>query len=379
MGAGGSGFGKDEQLSDEDRAKYVNAMKDLFIQLAKIDEAVVDAYDLSDEAIERIKEAANGMDDVVKKWKTPDIGKYVIERYNFVFKEIGGTAEKIFHDMTQSGLEAEDAIRAVTAAFTFDSILMGLKKTKEDSEALLEQMNMTQLEQLEQQRDSIFELVDAYDGSISSVEALNQALEAQRQGTIGLLIEIEKIRGAMTDAFAGTREKIETSLMDDSQKYSYYQEQLDFWAGVLANATDPAKINEAQSKVNDFVSKLWDIQLAAGPGAAGQTQQEWLDYLAEQERVANEQLDKAAEEASARAQELHDAVKDAIDAAVIPMQEAADTSKDASDTINDAAKLFLEASELIDSAGKSFSYAASEIAGTTITVDLIGSGSAVGV
>jgi TP901 family phage tail tape measure protein len=379
MGASGQHFGKDEQLSDADLEKYINAMKDLFIQLATIDEAIVEAYDLSDEAVDRIKEAANGMDDVVKKWKTPDLGAYVVERYNYVFKEIGGTVEKIFHDMSQSGLNAEDSIRAVTAAFTFDSILLGLETVTEDADAIMEQSAMTQLERLQEQRDIVLELSEAYDGSISSVEELNQALDAQRQGTLALLIEIEKIRDAMTSAFAGTREKIETSLMDDSQKYTYYQDQLDFWAGILANATDPAQINEAQGKINEFVNKLWDIQLAAGPGAAGQTQQEWLEYLAEQENVANQQLDAAAEAAANQAQELHDQIKSAIDDAVIPMKEAADTSKDASDTLNDAANIFLEASGLIDSASQSFSYAASEIAGTTITVDLIGNGSAVGV
>lgn len=379
MGAGGSGFGKDEQLSDEDREKYVRAMKDVFVQLAAVDEAIVTTYDLSDEAIERIKAATNSMKEMVKKRKAPDLGEYVIERYNIVFKEIGGVAEKMFHDLTQSGLDAENAIKALTATLTFDELLTGLEKVKEDAATLYEQMNMTQLERLEQQRESIFDLVDAYDGSVESVEALNQALDAQRQGTIGLLLEIEKIRDAMTDAFAGTREKIETSLMNDSEKYSYYQKQLDFWAGILANATDPARINEAQAKINEFVSKLWDIQLAAGPNAAGQTQKEWLEYLAEQEKVANEQLDKAAQEASDRAQELHDAVKTAIETAVIPLKDAADTTNDTTDLFNGAVDKFLDAVGIMESASKEFSYAASEIAGTTITVDLTGwQGSAVG-
>lgn len=372
MGASGQHFGKDEQLSDEDLAKYIKAMQDVFIQLSKIDSAIVDTYDLSDEAVARIKEAANGMDDVIKKWKTPDMGKYVIERYNIVFEEIGGTVEKIFHDMTQSGLDAEHAIRALTAAFNFDSVLRNLLTVKEDADSIMEDAQRTQMEKLKEQRDAVYDLIQEYDGSIQSVENLTQAMEAQRQGTISLLIEIEKVRAQMESAFASTREKIETSLMNDAQKYTYYQTQLDQWAGVLANSTDKDQINEALAKINELTNKLWDLQVAAGPNAAGKTQQEWLDYLAEQERVGNEQLDKAAEEAAKEAENLSNAIAQAINDAVIPMKESADTTSDAADTMNNAALDMLRAAGVISEAGDTMNYAASTIAGTTITIDLSG-------
>lgn len=361
MGARAQHIGKDEQVSEEDAQRYLDAMVMLFSKLAEIDKAIIAAYDLSDEAIARITEAANSMDIMAKKWGAPDLGKYTVERYKLVFTEIGGLAEKLFNDMAKAGMDAEAAIAAVTAAFQLDAVLEGLRTVGADAMQIISDMGMTQMERLAQQREGIYELADAYDGSTASANNLISALEAQRRGTIQLILVIEQIRTNMSNMFGGLREKILTDLMSEQEKFEYYKKQADYWMNVLSTATDPEVINEAIRKIDFYSGKAWEIQLAQGPEAAKAAQQEWLDYLDKSEGLADRQLDLAKEKVEKDAENLANKISETLMETVVPaMETAAGTIGDAGDSMNEAANTLFNAGGLMIEAAGDMKYAASQ-------------------
>jgi tape measure domain-containing protein len=360
MGAGIQHVGKDEQIPDAEAQQYLDAMITLFSQLAKIDKAIADAYDLSDEAIDKIKEATEGMGDITKKWKSPNIGDYIVDRYKIVFSEIGGLSEKLFNDMTTAGMTAEQAIAALTATFQLDSVLESLTTVGDSVEEIWANMNMTQIELLTEQESKIYELADAYDGSVSSANALISALAAQQQATIKLLIDIKKFKEEAGKGFSNLREKILTDLMDDRQKYSYYKEQLDSISALIATTTDFEKLQSLNNQFMDYANKAWALQLKQGPEAAGSAQQDWLDYLDKEQVLLNDQLLKAEEQAKKQAKDIADAVSQTLMDTVVPaLTDAAGDVSDAGNTMNNAANTIFNAGGLMIEAASDMKYAAS--------------------
>ena len=244
MGAAGRhiGVAADEQIPQEEFDKWLAGMTQLFTEMGKIDQVLIDTLDVSGSTIDTITKRIEALDYAEKKMGSPDVAEFIVDRYSIVFEEIGGLANTMFQNFKNEGLDEDTVFGAVQTIIALTSAVDGLKNISEEAAITMEMANMTQVEQLEHHRNSVYDLIDAYDGTLASTQGLVAGLEQQRQGTIALLAAIKQISEGIAGTFANTREKILTDLMTDEQKFNYYKEQADTLMASMATMTDPAKI-----------------------------------------------------------------------------------------------------------------------------------------
>ncbi len=316
MGAGGSGFGKDEQLSDEERAKYVTAMKDLFVTLSVMDEAMAQVFDVSDEALDKIQAATNSMDEIVKKRAIPDVQAYLRDRYDIVFDEIGGDADAIYDAMVRvsNGVDMTEIIGQVTAFF---STLEGYKSIFADYDEMVRQAGLTQTEAMAEFTAGLYEQIAAYDGSIEANRTITAGLQQRYQMELQYLAAIDAAQQSVTATLGKSIEAIRLSQMTDQQRYEYQKQQAEALAASLANMTDPAQITQTVNEINRLTMAAWNslseeqkAQVAGG----------FEEFLGSVDERANAQLDKAREEV----QKEHDTLVQAYTDMAAAARELAD-------------------------------------------------------
>lgn len=335
--AGGQHFGQDEQMSDEDRAKYVEEMIKLFQQIGELDQSIVDAFDVTDKTVDEIAKRISSIDDEVKNLKTPDIGQFLIDRYSLIFEEVDSTMSTLFDSITTGLMSPEDAMLAVQTTLQIGQAIHTLGNIGSIVEEDLKNLSKTEQERLRDLYVSTSKVISAYDGSLKSAKDMADALGSFSSATANFLANIEAIREGLSTAFSNTREKIVTDLMSDSEKFDYYKEKADDLSKAISITTDPHKIEKMAAQLDSYINKTWEIQMRQGEDAAKQAKQAYLDYLDDVEDMVNRQLDKAKTEAELSAQAIADKVAEAINDPANIIKDAADTMSDAADNMGNAA------------------------------------------
>jgi tape measure domain-containing protein len=349
LSAGGQHFGKDEQLSDADRAKYVEGMMELFGQMAALDQAIINSYDLSAETVQSITDQIAQMERETKKWKTPDIGNFLIDRYKIIFEEVDKTLYDALDLITFDKMDDESAIEAINIVISLGNALSTLKDVAGTTTEVIDAQSMTLSESFYSQQEALTELISSFDGSYQATEELTAGLAQFANTSVQLVAMIRAEAEKASFMFAGTKERILLDTLDDAGKYKYYQEQYDTAFDQIATASSPEELARISDILNAAAMAMWDIQKSQeiSPEALTDKSQEWFAALDEADSLIADKFsefeDKAIEEASKTAE----AAADMLSAAAA-MKEASEDIGDAADTINDAASKLLEWLSTID-------------------------------
>jgi len=339
VGAKGQHIGNpdDDQIPTEEFQNWLDNMGVAFDAMGELDKAAAEVFGLSEESILKIKTEVEGLAKATEKMGTPSFGEFVIERYNVVFKEIGGLADKMWEGFKSEGLDDETALQAVDAIIMLNAELLGLRNVSETAATMIADASLTTYDLFLLQREGIYEMIDAYDGTLTSTQSLTAGLDAQRQSTLNLLVAIDAISKGIDAMFGNTKEKIMTDTMTDEEKFNYYKGQADVLTASLATMVDPAKIKTTTEEINRLIGLTWGLQMAAGEDEAQIKQQEYLDYLDSLNALAQSRLNIAEQEAVTEAARLADAVETAIIEGIAPITEAAENMAETSGDLTDAA------------------------------------------
>jgi len=330
----------DDQIPQEDFDKWLDGMQQAFQAMGQLDDALIEVFDLSAEAVAKVKAEVEGLHKTSEKMGTPDFHDFVIKRYDVIFKEVSGMALHMWDNFKAQGLNDDNVMAAVDAIVMLEANLQGLANVAETAAQIISDMALTQTEVLAIHRDAVYDLIEDYDGTIEATQLLTAGLSEQREATIQLLLAIDQASKAINAMFSDTRERILTDTMTDEEKFNYHKGQADMWTARLATLTDPADILEATREINKHIGLSWSAQMSADPEAAKKNQQNYLDYLDKINKLAQDRLDIAKQEAVSEAALLAAAVRTAVEEAVVPMTEAAENTSEATGDMTDAVKEF---------------------------------------
>lgn len=200
------------------------------------------------------------------------------------------------------------------------------------------------------QGDALSTLIGKTDESAAAAQALAKATGDYYTAEVKLLAQIQQTKGAIDKMFSGTKESILTSTMNDQQKYNYYQQQAGELEKQLANTTDPQKISDLTSRINDLIGKAWNL---LSPDQQKQLQQQFIASIDKLDATAQKQLEQASSDVQKSAQQhLDDAATKMTDVAQ-KLSDAADVQKTAADTQLQAAQTPKQVDVTVNVAGGS--------------------------
>lgn len=333
---GGSGFGKDEQLSDADRAQYVEGMIQLFSKLDEFDKQIVDTFNLTEKSINIISDGVNNLDKQVKKWKTPDIAKYLYEKYKIVFSEVGDALGNLF-SVIASGLDEEQVIVAANAVYSLGASIQILADLETTASEAIEAANMTLTNSFYSQQDAIYGMIDSFDGSLSATEALAGSMQNFASTAIQLVAQIEQAAKNASAAFLGSKEAILKDILPQDRLYEYYQSQTDLGVKQLEGAGSFEEASAAVQLINKYGMLAWGVQKQQNlpEDQLKQKGEEWLTFFEQQDKVAQEKFDEFKQAAADSAKATAEAANNMM-AAATGMQEAASGMNSAASGMNSA-------------------------------------------
>lgn len=229
--------------------------------------------------------------------------------------------------------------------------LMGINQTAAEQFALAQQLVADEFDALglavPQSAAAFRELLSGIDLTTDEGRELFQALADIGPAFLDVASAIEQARAAIADTSNAAREQLQMSVMDDAQKYAYYDGRIDATLAELATASDPAAIMALvdsavadtlaaynllspaeQARLNgDFVARIDAIE------AQGEAR---LSVAPLPEGPSDEALGDGADAATQMATVVGAAVERAMQAAAERMQAASADQADAADSLGRA-------------------------------------------
>ena len=298
LGGGLQHVGKDGQLSDEDAAKYLADLTQVFQGLAGFDDALSSLLD--GDKLGAVKDAMVAFEQDLVNKKPQDIEAFIEARYDAIFGAIGDDMEGIYLAMKSNSADAgiSEIVGQVTAFF---GTIEGYKNVFADYDEAVRVSQLTLFDAAAEFTDSLYEQIAAYDGSIEANATITAGLQQRYQLELQMLAQIDAAQASVSATLGKSIEQIKLSQMSDKQRYDYLTEQSEALAASLSNMTDPAQITQTVNEINRLTMEAWNgLSEAQKAQVAGGFE----EYLASVDERANAQLEKAREET----QQEHDAL-----------------------------------------------------------------------
>ena len=232
---------------------------------------------------------------------------------------------------TQASIDNINRI-AVAASIIFGADKADLAQIASDA---ITTASQSSFEAFMKQGDALDSLVTTTDTSVGSIEKLASATADYGANAVKLLVVIQQLKASIASMFGSTVENIKTSTMTNEEKYAYYQQQASDLENQLKTTTDPAKIAELTSKINELIGKAWDL---LSPEEQKALQAEFIKNLGELNTLAQQRLDLATGVVEGDAQAHLDSAADKMTQVAADIAKAADTMNSAANTMNTAAK-----------------------------------------
>ncbi len=329
LGAGIQHTGKEGQLSDEEAAQFLQNAAQYYQGFALVDESL--AALLSEDKISAVAEAMVAFEQDLSKTKNLDLESFVRDRYTHVFDAIGGQMDAVYDTMIakSSGVEIGQIVSQVASFFEVLDAHQNLAANYADA---VDAANDTLFDAAAKQRDSLFELIAAYDGSYEANQQLTQGLAQRYQLELQMLAQIDSVAGSINASFAKSIEQIKLSQMTEAQKYDYLTDRAEALAAGLAGMSDPAEIQATMDQINSLALQAWN---ALDPSQQAANSGGFISFFEDVLNEAQTQLDKARENIGDENEAFQNAIGDQV---VASMQTAADTQQTAAQTMSQAAE-----------------------------------------
>lgn len=110
-----------------------------------------------------------------------------------------------------------------------------------------------------EQGDALRKLIDTYDGSATATSQLAALTQSRYQTELQLAQQIMQVLDQSHQMFASSAEQIRFSVMSETEKYNSLRNKSLELEGVLASATDPAKIGQLAKQLNDITTQAFGL------------------------------------------------------------------------------------------------------------------------
>lgn len=219
---------------------------------------------------EDIKAAAG---DFITVW-IRELGDQVPDRVRKMIAGVGGPAE--------------DIANAFQAALSIDK-LIDLDVVKETDKALeaLGKANRTLLEQYRDATIALDDIGQAYDGSLASIQKLNEALTNQKLIAVELASAYKVVGANVSATFSSAIEQIQESILNDEQLYTLRRSQIADLTEQLGQTIDPDKINAITQQIDQLSKSAFGLlDDTQKQGLASQ----FVDFLTQAAGIAQSQV-----------------------------------------------------------------------------------------
>ena len=182
----------------------------------------------------------------------------------------------------------------------------------------------TLFEAYQSQIASAIELAGAYDGSLESLAAFEEAVVLQRDISLNLAAQIKEAFGAVENLFGDTRRSITESLLTEEELYNSRRREVASLVDDLRTEVDPARIAQLSQDINALTSDAFSLldegQQEALAGG-------FVNFLNEAENIANNRLEATRADVSTG----NDQINTAFDTTIAKLEEAAELQREAAE------------------------------------------------
>lgn len=159
---------------------------------------------------------------------------------------------------------------------------------------------------LERQADAVLELVDAFDGTLSSAGELAAGLEQFQASALQAVLAIDSIADTIETRFANTREQLLSQISTPFENRERMRARMDSLAMELASTTDATRIAEITAEIDRLArATIGSLETDA---ERNRYIPEFIQYLEEIEELAQAQLERARDEVAGRFDQVQERV-----------------------------------------------------------------------
>lgn len=178
-------------------------------------------------------------------------------------------------------------------------------------------------------RAEVGRLAVAFDGSLSSAQALGAATSAMYQSELTLIGQIQGMLASTSAMFGDSIRTIEMSVLDSAGKYDYLRAEIDAAYASLGAAVDPQAIGDLASQINRLTMEAF--------GLLDETQRrdvadEYTGYLEEVNRLTSERLNLSQAQVESQHADMVTAIESAMERVADRMEAAAAAQQAAAST-----------------------------------------------
>jgi hypothetical protein len=262
------------------------------------------------EAFDRILESATNLDPVVKQLAmafdgTTEQTVEFIRSMQGLFSSIeSNPVDQAIADFSTATEQAESSLRS-----SYDSIVSNLNG-----------------------------VVASFDGSQASVVALGNALAENRQAAYDFALAIQAVGAQISDIIGNSISRFEEVGLSEEEIRRRNTQRRDSLRAELDTATSPERIAEIVREIDSLTNSLFNSLDASAQNQA--SAQSAIDFLAETERVAQNQLENSLRAIQDQQSALNQEIEAVLRGAANQQQQAANTMLAAANTLSGAANQF---------------------------------------
>jgi len=249
----------------------------------------------------------------------------------FFIRNTEGLSDRLKNIVLSFSGNAEDLIAAFESAAAIE-LTLDIEPLEAAKEILFESQK-TLNDVYKDQQIALGTLIEEYDGSLESLQALAEGFVIVRQTQTELMLFFLTLREGVAALFGNTAQTIREALLSEEELFDLRQTQVDSLVDQLNSATDPADIARIAEEINALTLQAFNLLDESQQQELGQG---FLDFLDEVNTLAQERIDIgiAAVEEDANALDLEVAAKLSMVAAEIQL-EAARINRDIADRWED--------------------------------------------
>lgn len=188
----------------------------------------------------------------------------------------------------------------------------------------------TTYEKVFSMRDALELSLDAYDGTTEGTRDLTTAMNAFRDAQVEALVEIDRVSKAVAGMFADAQRQFDLALLSPDEKEQFFAQEALKTIDLLKQTTDPARIQELSSLINDDLSSALGL---IDPEKQRAEFDRLRQILTDAQQAAANQLDLAENAVATAGTQTSDLIANLH----IAVQEAADKQYEAAQLLIDAA------------------------------------------
>lgn len=188
-----------------------------------------------------------------------------------------------------------------------------------------------------EQSDALDELIANFDGSAEAATQLANATAEYYQSQVRLLAQLEQLRDSVSNVFADTARNIQLSILDRDGQLDFLADESDAILAQLNATTDPEQIQRLVEQLNQNLNQSFGL---LSPEEQQRRAQEYLDYIEQANRAAQERITLLQEEAQQRAVDSETRLRSMLEAHVFKLERTGDKFENGSETLLEAARTF---------------------------------------